>query len=251
MNKARFKIRVAAVAMIGVALGVGLAAESIQAGDDVAAKPLAASATIHPGQNATKKNNGRVRKLLNALQLHYQKTRSFSAKFHQEIISASGAKRIRDGTVIYQKPGRMRWDFSAPESETIVSDGEALYDYQPDLNQVLKTPLKRAFTSSAPAALILGMGDLERDFEVSAPTHRPSGELASLVLVARGGGERVQMTVDPKSCDLAALSVTDQLGNTTRLIFSDVKNNPRLEPSLFEFRVPEGADVIEAPPAPR
>src|SRR5882672_10107346 len=85
-----------------------------------------------------------LRQVLDRLQKHYRDTNSFSAKFSEEIATVGAPKRDRAGAVSFRKPGRMRWDFTEPEKQTIVSDGRMLSSYDPDLNQVVQTPLKSA-----------------------------------------------------------------------------------------------------------
>ena len=98
-----------------------------------------------------------LKALISRLQKHYQETNSFSAKFKEEISPAGGIKREREGTVYYRKPGRMRWEFGGQDQEIIVSDGKQLYSYQPDLNQVIETPIEQAFRSSSAASFLLGI----------------------------------------------------------------------------------------------
>jgi len=147
----------------------------------------------------------------------------------------------------------MRWEFDAPQTETVVSDGHKLYDYQPDLNQVLEVPLDRAFKSAAPLSFLLGMGDLRRDFNVSIPAHAASDPMLRVVLTPKGGGDRVEMGLNPSTYDLMAAKVTDALGNTTSIRFTSVQTNVQLADSMFRFQVPPGADVVlppgAAPPA--
>ncbi len=188
--------------------------------------------------------------IVQRLQRHYHDTASFSAKFKEQVVSASGARRDREGTIEYRKPGRLRWDFAPPQSETIVSDGTTVYVYDPDLNQVIETPLARAFRNSAPAALLLGMGDLERDFVASLPAEPPKDDLLHLALKARADGTRVALGLDPKTCNVRALAVSDDLGNVTTITFSDIRTNIGLDDALFSFKVPAGADVVTPPGAP-
>jgi outer membrane lipoprotein carrier protein len=108
-----------------------------------------------------------VKQVLDRLQRHYKDTNTFSAKFNQEVTTVGAHKRERAGTVSFRKPGRMRWDFTSPEQQTIVSDGETLFSYDPDLNQVVKTPLKDALKSSSATSFLLGMGNLSHDFNAS------------------------------------------------------------------------------------
>jgi|SRR5579885_1634910 outer membrane lipoprotein carrier protein len=188
--------------------------------------------------------------LLDRIQDHYQHTASFSAKFTEELSGIGRNKRTRTGRVSYKRPGRMRWEFDAPQAETVVSDGHKLYDYQPDLNQVLEIPLERAFKSAAPLSFLLGMGDLRRDFNVAIAPRRASDPMLRVVLTPKGGGERVEMGLNPSTYDLIAAQVTDALGNTTSIRFSEVRTNLQLADSLFHFEVPPGADVVLAPGAP-
>jgi outer membrane lipoprotein carrier protein len=201
------------------------------------------------GSGAAQAQTGQESQLLDRIQDHYQHTTSFSAKFTEELIGISASKRTRYGRVSYKRPGRMRWEFDAPQTETVVSDGRKLYDYQPDLNQVLEVPLDRAFKSAAPLSFLLGMGDLRRDFNVSIQPYAASDPMLRVVLTPKGGGDRVEMGLNPSTYDLMAAKVTDALGNTTSIRFNSVRTNVQLADSMFRFEVPPGADVVLPPGA--
>jgi len=192
--------------------------------------------------------------IVHRLQRHYRETSSFEAKFKEQITSVGGVKRELTGTIKYRRPGRLRWDFAPPERQTIVADGTTLYVYQPDLSQVIEAPLQRAFRTSITAALLLGMGNVERDFVASlpaapAPGHLPS-HLIDLMLTARADGTRIALGLDPETCNVVTIALTDQLGNVTTLAFSDIRTNISLDQTLFTFRVPDGVDVVDAPGSP-
>ncbi len=213
----------------------------------LAAAGYVQSATIAPSGPPVSKE---LKHVLDRLQRHYRDTESFSAKFSEEIATVGAPKRKRQGTVSFRKPGRMRWEFAAPEVQTIVSDGETLYSYDPDLNQVVETPLKQALKSSSATSFLLGIGNINRDFKAafaSPPT--PTG-LVDLILEAKAGGYKIEVGLDPKSYNLIRLTLTDQLGDTTRIDFSDVHDNVELPDSLFAFKAPAGADVVTAPASP-
>jgi outer membrane lipoprotein carrier protein len=189
--------------------------------------------------------------LLNRLQKHYQETNSFRAKFQETISPAGGAKREREGTVYYRKPGRMRWEFAGQDQEVIVSDGKLLYSYQPDLNQVIETPLTQAFKSSSVAAFLLGMGNIERDFDTSIPKQKSVTDgLKHVALKPKNGGDTVEIGIDPATLDLKTLRLTDALGDLTELSFTDISSGAPLSDHLFAFIPPAGADIVEAPQQP-
>jgi outer membrane lipoprotein carrier protein len=191
-----------------------------------------------------------LKPVLDRLQRHYRDTNSFSAKFDEEVTTVGAPVRKRQGTVSFRKPGRMRWDFDDPEKQTIVSDGETLYSYDPDLNQVVETPLKQALKSSSATSFLLGIGNINRDFKAAfAHPATPTG-LVDLILDAKTGGYKIEVGLDPKTYNLMTLTLTDQLGDVTRIAFSDIHDNVELPDSSFAFKAPPGADIVTAPASP-
>jgi outer membrane lipoprotein carrier protein len=212
----------------------------------VAATPAQSEAMAPAGAPVSKD----LKQVLDRLQRHYRDTNSFTAKFNEEIATVGAPKRQRQGTVSFRKPGRMRWEFSDPEKQTIVSDGETLYSYDPDLNQVLETPLKHALKSSSATSFLLGIGNINRDFKAAfANPPTPTG-LVDLILDAKTGGYKIEIGLDPATYNLITLTLTDQLGDVTKIAFSDVRDNVELPDSNFAFKVPAGADVVTAPASP-
>ena len=191
-----------------------------------------------------------LKPVLDRLQRHYRDTNSFSAKFNEEVTTVGAPVRKRQGTVSFRKPGRMRWDFDDPEKQTIVSDGETLYSYDPDLNQVVETPLKQALKSSSATSFLLGIGNINRDFKAAfAHPATPTG-LVDLILDAKTGGYKIEIGLDPKTYNLMTLTLIDQLGDVTRIAFSDIHDNVELPDSSFAFKAPPGADIVNAPASP-
>jgi outer membrane lipoprotein carrier protein len=195
-------------------------------------------------------NTSGLKQVLDRLQRHYRDTNSFSAKFNEEITTVGAPKRERSGVVSFRKPGRMRWEFAAPEVQTIVSDGDMLYSYDPDLNQVVETPLKQALKSSSATSFLLGMGNINRDFKAAFAKSVASDGLVHLLLDSKAGGYKIEIGLDPKSYNLMTLRLTDQLGDVTKVDFSDIHNNVELPDSVFAFKAPAGADIVSAPATP-
>ncbi|HSY78167.1 MAG TPA: outer membrane lipoprotein carrier protein LolA [Verrucomicrobiae bacterium] len=213
---------------------------------------LVAAGSVHAGTMASAGApvSKDLKQVLDRLQRHYHDTNSFTAKFNEEIATVGAPKKNRTGTVSFRKPGRMRWEFDDPEKQTIVSDGETLYSYDPDLNQVVETPLKQALKSSSATSFLLGIGNINRDFKAAfAHPATPTG-LVDLVLDAKSGGYVIQVGLDPKGYNLMTLTLTDQLGDVTRIDFSDIHDNVELSDSTFAFKTPAGADVVTAPASP-
>jgi outer membrane lipoprotein carrier protein len=216
---------------------------------------MLATATVAPAHSETVAQvsapvNSDLKQVLSRLQRHYRDTNSFSAKFNEVITTVGAPKRERSGVVSFRKPGRMRWEFGAPELQTIVSDGEMLYSYDPELNQVVQTPLKQALKSSSATSFLLGMGNINRDFKAAFANQIASDGLVHLLLDSKGGGYKIEIGLDPKTYNLMTLTLTDQLGDVTKVNFSDIHNNVELPDSTFAFKTPAGADVVTAPSTP-
>jgi outer membrane lipoprotein carrier protein len=209
---------------------------------------LAVFATVWATEGWASTPPASPRTILDRLQRRYQETKSFSAKFTEQIAPVGGLKREREGAVYFWRPGRMRWDFGGAERETIVCDGKDLYTYQPDLNQVIETPIDRAFASSSAASFLLGIGNLQRDFDASIPAKVPADGLVHVSLRAKDTGGVIELGLDAKTYDIATLRLTDQLGDATMLKFTDLKRNIALDPGLFVFKIPAGVDIVTSPP---
>ena len=192
-------------------------------------------------------SSARLDGILTRVQNHYRETNSFNAKFTEAVSSPGGMKKTRTGTVYYLKPGRMRWEFGGPETETIVSDGTIVYSYQPDLNQVIETPVKQLLKSPSATAFLLGFGDLRKDFKASIVSPASDDGLIHLSLVPREGGSQAEIALDRQTLDLVTLELTDAIGDRTVFRFSDWRDNPTLAGSLFRFEAPPGADIVRTP----
>jgi outer membrane lipoprotein carrier protein len=212
----------------------------------LAAVPLHSETMAPNGPPAAKD----LKQVLDRLQRHYRDTHSFTAKFNEEIETVGAPKRQRQGTVSFRKPGRMRWEFETPEKQTIVSDGETLYSYDPDLNQVVETPLKQALKSSSATSFLLGIGNINRDFTAAFASPPAPNGLVDLILDAKTGGYKIEVGLDPKTYNLMTLTLTDQLGDVTKIDFSDIHDNVQLPDSTFAFNAPAGADIVTAPASP-
>ena len=147
-----------------------------------------------------------------------------------------------NGTLAFSRPGRFRWTYAKPYAQLIVGDGAKVWVYDQDLNQVTVRRLDRALGSS-PAALLAGSNEIELAFKVIE-----RGE--------KDGLEWVEATPREKESNfesirlgfgfsgLEIMELADSFGQTTVLKFTALRRNPKLDPALFRFVPPKGADVI-------
>ena len=176
----------------------------------------------------------------------------FSAEFEQTVTSRFGdVLQVSTGRMQLMRPMRLRWEVDDPYPQLVVTNGETLWVYDPDLEQVTVQPLAHALTGS-PAVFLTGtVADLRRDFAVLA-TEPPEA-----------GGSRFELTpTDPNATfgalvltfaadgALAGIDIADHLEQYTRVAFTARETAPVLESGLFEFTVPDGVDVIGDLPRP-
>jgi outer membrane lipoprotein carrier protein len=183
------------------------------------------------------------------LQQRYDRTDTLQADFDQTVESATLAGTLESkGTVAFEKPNKMRWDYTSPEPQLIVGDGETLWIYQPDLKQVIKAPLKEAFTSTTPVTFLAGLGQVERDFEVSLEQDTPQQWFLRLVPKKKdqGLGDMV-LGVRKSDASVAEARIKDPAGTTTRIRFSNEKLNAPVAADRFTFTPPAGVDVVRPP----
>ena len=216
------------------------------AGPFAVAPARGASAAVTPADLA---------QVIAKVQARYDATRDFEARFRQELHLAAGGQTIESrGRVWFQRPGRMRWEYAAPELQTIVADGKHLWVHRPAEQQVLRSPLVEAFQAQAPVSFLLGVARLDEAFTARRLESVGTGRVRLEVTPADAGEAadlgRLTLEVDSATWDLVAAVVRDPLGNQTRVELRELKRNRGIDAARFRFVPPPGADVIE-PPSPR
>lgn len=170
-------------------------------------------------------------------------TQTARAQFEQKVYGRDGKlTQESSGSFVFQRPGRFRWTYAKPVDQLIVGDGERVWIYDRDLNQVTVRKLSRAL-GSTPAALLAGASDVEQAFELRDAGTRDGLEwLEARPKEAEAGFELVRMGFGPQG--MQAMELIDNFGHTTRLRFSDLQRNPKVDPAEFRFQPPKGADVL-------
>ncbi len=146
------------------------------------------------------------------------------------------------GTLAFSRPGKFRWSYVKPYAQLIVGDGSKVWIYDEDLKQVTVKKLDQAL-GSTPAALLAGNNEAMRAFMLSDRGAKDGLEwLEALPRDKESSFERIRMGFT--SSGLKVMELVDSLGQTTVLRFASLERNPRLDPGLFRFSPPKGADVI-------
>ena len=169
--------------------------------------------------------------------------KSGRAQFTQTVTSPDGVKKkISSGSFEFARPNRFRFAYAKPFEQTIVGDGDKVWIYDADLNQVSSRKLGQAL-GATPAALLAG-GGLELDFDLSPLPAKDGLDWAEAKPKAKDGAFQ-SVRVGFQGSTLAALEIVDSFGQRSLLRFSAFAPNVSIPAETFRFTVPPGADVIE------
>jgi len=146
------------------------------------------------------------------------------------------------GLLAFSRPGKFRWTYVKPYAQLIVGDGSRVWIYDEDLKQVTVKKLDQAL-GSTPAALLAGNNEAMRAFRLSDKGAKDGLEwLEALPRDKEGSFEKIRMAFG--SSGLKVMELVDSFGQTTVLRFTALERNPKLDPGLFRFSPPKGADVM-------
>jgi len=166
-----------------------------------------------------------------------------TGNFTQQTSGQGQSRAEQSGQFSFQRPGKFRWEVKHPYEQLIVSDGQKVLQYDPDLAQVTQRSVDQSIGTS-PAAILFGSGSLEDSFEVRA---LPDDEgLQWLRAVPRGADAGfTHVDIGFRNNLPARLLLLDAFSQTTRIELSDIQANPDLPASQFEFTPPDDVDVVK------
>jgi len=180
-----------------------------------------------------------------ALKNFFTEVKTLKANFVQTIQSEDFRKsETSSGKLMMSRPGHFRWDYDKPYLQQIIADGQKLWIFDIDLDQVIVKSLQKAL-GNTPAVLLSGSADLSdqftiNDYQTSAKTDKldwvelkPKDEEAGFQLLRLGFAP-----------DLQKMVLLDAFGQETHIEFSQLQRNPSIDSSLFQFVPPAGVDVL-------
>jgi len=196
---------------------------------------------------------GCVERATSAVQKRYEGVSDLSARFEQStravgVGTAAGPATTSRGRVLLAKPGKMRWTYEEPDQSLVISDGDTLWLFDPSFGEAQKLPAGGGYMTGAAAQFLLGAGDMQRDFEVSAVACDPTRVELQLIPREDASYEKLFLDVDPRSGDVRATRVVDLLGNVVNVAFTEMRFNTEPPDAEFRFEPPEGVRVIEIAP---
>ena len=170
-------------------------------------------------------------------------TQSAAGKFRQ-VADPGGTSggQTSSGNFAFARPGKFHWDVREPYPQLLVADGKQIFFHDPDLNQVTIRPMGNAI-GATPAAILFGTGKLEDNFTVTdGGKVEGVSWLQAIPKVKDAGFERIMIGF--RDGLPVVMDVLDAFNQNTRFEFTEFTVNPTIKPEMFQFKVPEGADVV-------
>lgn len=200
---------------------------------------LCCSTSVFAGEHDEKAATARLIQFLSAMN-------AMEAEFRQWVEDAKKSK-LQDvtGKIWVKRPGKFRWDTNEPYPQSIITNGDLLWIYDLDLEQVTQKKLDSQ-VGNTPALLLSGdPNSISDKFTISAYEYEKTGEWRFDLVPKSEDALFELLRVHFLKGKLRDMFLRDSLGQTTRIEFSSPIFNGEISDSLFEFTAPEGVDVIK------
>jgi outer membrane lipoprotein carrier protein len=177
------------------------------------------------------------------LQSKLNAIRSMTATFKQSVKAKHRVVSRSSGTMALQRPGRFRWQTAQPMAQLMIADGQRIWVYDKDLEQVTVKKQNKGLGGTA-ALFLSGYDDtVTRDFNV-AQSGMGNEQIFDLKSKSpKAGFQRIKLVFQQNL--LTGLELYDQLGQVTTVQLTQIKLNPKLATTLFQFKTPKGVDVVQ------
>ncbi len=169
---------------------------------------------------------------------------TISGRFSQLTLDGSGTQlQETSGEMALKRPGQFRWHTDAPMEQLLVSNGEQIWLYDPDLEQVTIQKMDQRLTHT-PALLLSGdVSQIAESFDI---TLKEGGSVVDFILKPKAADSLFEsLRLSFRNGVINDMQLIDNVGQRTNILFLGVKMNPSIPASQFTFEVPEGADVIQ------
>ena len=188
------------------------------------------------GASAQSAGNG-----IERLEAFLDGVRSLTADFKQEIWTEDQRLQQTDtGSLSLKRPNRFRWTYEGPAELVVVADGEKVWIYDKELEEVTVTPFDDNLGAS-PAMLLSGDRNVREDFEVVKSFTRDA--LDWIELEPKKASDFSSISIGFNGTEPRRLELVDGLGQTTRIELDNLAVNPEIADEVFHLDVPPGVDV--------
>jgi outer membrane lipoprotein carrier protein len=173
--------------------------------------------------------------------------KGLDGRFDQRVYDSDGREtEASSGTVKVAAPRSFRWQTLKPSPQLVVADGDQVWIYDPDLEQVTVRN-QSAEEQSSPLSVLIDPTELDRQYKVSEGG--TAAGLEWLVLAPKQGEDASfkQARLGFGAAGLVRMELQDSLGQRTVIGFGPWRRNPGFSAGTFRFTPPPGTDVVGTP----
>jgi outer membrane lipoprotein carrier protein len=233
-----------------------------------AALLIAACTGAFASARAEKDSTDSAKAIAKLLEEHYRHTQTLRAVFLERYSAGPRDARIESGTVYFRRPGRMRWEYEAPEKKLFLADGKTVWFYVPADRTVTKAPLKESSDWRTPLALLTGRANLSRLCDRIDLVEQKNSPLSHAVLRCLPKGEpkppansaaeqdstelpgavdftEVLLEVNSSTGELASVRIRQAGGIEIEYRFGDWQEGLPLPEDMFQFHPPAGVAIVD------
>lgn len=186
-----------------------------------------------------------VPRTLKGIEERYNRAQTLELSF-TESYRIQGRVRVEKGDLYLRKPGRMRWQYTAPAGKLFVSDGKFIYSYTPQDNRAEKMKLKETDDMRAPLAFLLGRLDFNKDFREFRAHPQDGGVFITAIPKSDNlPYSEISFLAGPDYA-IRMLEVKNQDNSILQFTFENEKQDPPLAEGMFQFTPPRGADYVDS-----
>lgn len=173
-----------------------------------------------------------------------QGAKGLASRFEQRVYAPGGQLRETSvGNVKLKAPRQFRWEYEKPFPQLLVADGDHIWIYDPDMEQV--TVRQQSLEEqNSPLAMLIDPAELDRQFTVSEDGQGDG--LDWLLLTPRKPDDAPfdRARLGFNAAGLGRMEMYDNLGQRTVMVFSAWQRNPAFAPGTFVFVKPPGVDQV-------
>jgi outer membrane lipoprotein carrier protein len=203
---------------------------------------------LHAQPQSTSAKSLDAHELAQRVDRHYNQLHSLKAAF-SESYDGFGRARTESGTLLLLKPGRMKWDYTAPAGKLFLLDGKYAWFYSKGDPQVQRIPAKELDDLRSPLRFLLGHTQLEKELDKLTLASAANGAYR-LSGIPRGQEKRIRrldLTVTAEGA-ITAIEIEETDGALTHFTFAGEQPNAPVPAETFRFTPPAGVPVVDALP---
>ena len=187
-----------------------------------------------------------------AIQKSYDSVLTLKANFEQKaFVKMLNRTEVTRGNVQIKKPGKMKWVYSSPDPQVLISNQKNLWLYVLEEEQVTKMPIESVYSSNTPALFLAGQGILTDIFNVvQVLTEKDKFVAVFTPKEVESSLSRLVLRANKNNYQITGATVYDKLGNKTAIKFRSIRINEEIPESVFNFVVPAGVEIQDFTPSP-